>query len=166
MFIFTLLGSIFQMICFIIISKWKLLQNAEHKFSESTNSNDSNNDNAPTNSLGSFTNGWCSKSYKQGLGNEPLTTKPLKLAATVTIRVSGSRSEMIMGSNKHVAPSDGIPKVRKHLRQEGNPVLEWEEVVTHDSENKCYVFLQVKCWWVKAFVLIIVAPGWLYGSPA
>lgn len=74
-----------------------------------------------TNSLGSFTNGWCSKSYKQGMENEPLT-KPLKLAATVTIRASGSRSEMIMGSNKYMAPSDGLPMVKKHLKQEGNPV--------------------------------------------
>lgn len=70
---------------------------------------------ATTNSLGSFTNGWCSKCYKQGMENEPLT-KPLKLAATVTTRASGSRSEMIMGSNKYVAPSDGIPMVKKHLK--------------------------------------------------
>lgn len=78
--------------------------------------------------------------------DEPLTAKPLKLAATVTIRVSGSRSEVIMGSNKYVAPSDGIPMVKK---QEGNTlnrreilcILEWEEVAIHDSKNKCYVFL-------------------------
>lgn len=69
------------------------------------------------------------------------------LAATVTIRVSGSRSEMIMGSNKYVAPSDGIPMVKKHFTQEGKPVyyIRVGGVAFQDSKNKCYVFLEVKC---------------------
>lgn len=36
----------------------------------------------------------------EGMKSEPLTTKPLKLATTMTIRESGSRSKMLMGSKQ------------------------------------------------------------------
>lgn len=134
MFIFTLLGSIFQMICFIIISKWQLLQNVECKFSESTNNNSNNNNRYHQQSR--FIHKWLVFWTLQTGGGKWATHKASQVGCNSDYQSEWFKEWDDCGPKQVRGTIRWNSHGQEILKTGGKScILEWEEVVTHDSKK-------------------------------